>query len=539
MTAAPPVIVAPASLSLASYAVSGVSVADPFAASNPGLMTLNLSAQFGAVAVSGSAPAQHVTISATLIGVNAALATLSYTPPVPAVADAITVNAWNQQGSQTTISIGVAAPTSVPAPSPPPTGTQASRIADLLSMTGANMFPSLVADQNVWGSYPADYTPATVIAAMEWLTNGSGVMPLGRVYFFAADLALLSTWLPQLAATGMRFSVAIGANGGMADVPALLQLAANPANAVAMIEGLNEPNNDFGSGVIPVAATIAVQAALWAGKPAGVKVAGPSIVFGLPYPEGYIAEYATAAELAALTATMDVANGHFYPPALCDLDDGSGRGGAFADVVDGLGQCYPGKPLALTEFEPTLYLAGAPGGNATLDAYYLPLFLLSAFDKGIRTAVWFPLFDFGTAYTCGLFPGNAANPRPAAWAIRKLHTLAGDPGATARTFTPGRLAYTVSGGAPPISAASPGTGLQTSLFQASDGRFFLFLCNAQVAPVGTTQTVTVTFARPPSSVSEYSIDGSPVAPVALATRATPGAWVTGMDACVRLLVIQP
>ena len=544
-----PQITSPATITLGVYSVSGVSVADAFAATNPGSMALNVSATHGTLAIAGHS-GSSIKLSGTLAQVNAFLATLAYTPPATPVADTIEVNVWNQAGQSTTNVIAVAAPSAAAPPvtppvtppvvtppvTPPKAGVQASRIADLLSMTGGcNLFPSIVADQNTWGSYPADYTPATVEAAMAWLTNGSGVMPLSRVYFFADRLALMQEWMPLAAAAGMRFSICIGDGGGTADVPGLLTLAGAPANGIVQIEGLNEPNANG----VTIASSRAVQDALWAGKPTGMTVAGPSIVFGLPEPGGYVTDYADPTDLADLLGHMDVGNVHVYPPSLVDLDDGSNAGGVMAEIVKQLGTVYGGKPLVMTEWQPTLYDAATPGSNPALDGYYAPLMLLSAFRNGIRGAQYFPLLDFGTTYQCGLFPTNATNPRPAAWSIRALHTLTGDVGAGAHTFTPGTLAVTVTGGPGPINAASPETGMGTDLFQASDGRFFLVVRNEQDAAGGAASPVSVEFGTAPTKVTEYGITGDATFDTPLQTVAGQATLATTMNACVRLLVIEP
>ncbi len=421
-------------------------------------------------------------------------------------------------------------------PVTPSTGIKAARSADLLAMTGSNLFPVLAVDDDPWGAWPADYTPATVIAALNLLTNGSGVMPVCRVYFYADREALMAAWLPQLAAVGVRFTIAIGSGGSVADVPGILRLAVNPANGIIQIEGVNEPN---GQSPVAVADTVAAQRALWAGKPPGVRVAGPSIVIGTPFPEGWITGYASGGDMAALLAAMDVANGHFYPPSLCDLDDGSGRGGAFDDVVQGFAKAFPSKPLVLPEWQTTLFDKATPNSDPVLDAYYLPIWLMSAYRLGIRSAQYFPLFDFGTAYVCGLFPKDATNPRPAAWVIRALHTLMGDHGATRFTFTPGSLDYTLSGGAPPINAASPHTGTQSALFQASDGRFFIPVWNAQVAPSGAALPTTLKFGTAPHQITEYAITGDAGSTTPLQTIQNVTSVTTAMGAAFHLFVVTP
>src|SRR5262245_11163969 len=59
-----------------------------------------------------------------------------------------------------------------PGPDPGPgTGVQAKRIVDLVELFGVNTFSSMDTG-NIWGSWPADYRPQTVIAALNWITNG-------------------------------------------------------------------------------------------------------------------------------------------------------------------------------------------------------------------------------------------------------------------------------------------------------------------------------------------------------------------------------
>jgi hypothetical protein len=400
-------------------------------------------------------------------------------------------------------------------------------------MGGCNLFPVIDIATDPWGSYPADYTPATVLAAMAWLTNGSGIMPMSRVYFFADRLPLMQQWLPLVAAGGVRFTICIGDGGGMESVAGLLSLAASIPTGIVQIEGLNEPNENG----VAIAVTRSVQNALWAGKPAGIKVAGPSIVIGTPGPAGWITGYADPTDLADLIAHMDMGNVHIYPSSVADLDDGGNAGGQMAEIVTQVSAAYGGKPLTMTEWQPTLY--NGTGTNTTLDGYYAPLQILSAFRNGIRQAMYFPLFDFGTSYECGLFPVNATNPRPAAWSIRAMHTLTGDLGATARTFTPGRLAYAVSGGPGPINAASPQTGIGSDLFQSSDGRYFLFLRNEQIAAGGADFPVSVTFGTAPSKVTEYGITGDVTFNAPIQTVTGQATIATTMNACVRLLVINP
>jgi serralysin len=93
--------------------VGSVSVADAFAASNPGTMVLNVGATRGLIVMtSGGAElagsgTHAMSVTGTLAQINADLATLTYTAGSSAGADTISVNVWDQAGLDATKSIGV------------------------------------------------------------------------------------------------------------------------------------------------------------------------------------------------------------------------------------------------------------------------------------------------------------------------------------------------------------------------------------------------------------------------------------------------
>ena len=556
---APPVINAPETVSVSQgIPIPGCSVTDPYAATAGGTMALNLSCDHGDVQISDPVKSgKKVTVNAPLTGINAALATLSYLPPAMLVDDAISINVWNQAGQESTRRIAVSANGGVtvppqpvvppetitppdPGPGPSPgNGIQASRIADFLcNYSGCDMFPSMD-EGNVWGSWPADYRPDTVIAAYDWLMNGSTNYPINRVYTASYRMEILRPWLPLLAERGHRFVGGVAANGEVADAEATLELARDPANGMIMVEGLNEPNTNFGYGEVPPQMTKDIQDHLWKNKLPGIPVVGPSIVFGLPYPEGYITPgYCSAEDIAYLNARMDIIAGHFYPPNVCDLDGGANRDGAFDDVVIGLRKAYGSdKPISMTEWQTTLY--GVNGTDDHLDGYYTPWMMLSAWRLKIHSMMWYPLFDYGTHHPCGFFPKDANNPRPSAYAMRAMHTLAGDRGANARTFQPGKLDYTVEGGHGPINEASPNSGTQHALFQRSNGEFLLFVYNEQIEPEGDEREVTVRFGTAPKRVSEYEVKPNASFDQPVLTTSAQTVHLTSMHATTRLLVIEP
>jgi hypothetical protein len=430
----------------------------------------------------------------------------------------------------------IAPPPALPAPS---TGMQAARIADLMNVLSVVAFPITDQNNDPWGSWPADYSAATTVAALDYLTAGSGLPINLRVYHYAGRETVTAPWLRQVhAATGARVSVAVGGGGGMADVPSMLALAADPATGIAWAEGINEPNN---IGPVPAATTIAVQQAIKAGLPGGVVNVGPSIVFGLPFPAGYISPpYFSTTDLATINGLIGHANGHFYPPTLPDLNDGSGMG-AFDDVVSGLGIAYQRKPIDLTEWHPTLFNANGQTANDKLAAYYGLQFLVRAWQLGVEQASWFALFDFGTIYRCGLFPTNATNPRAAAIALRALYVLTGDHGVTKSTFAPGRLPVAISGQQPAI-AGSPRTGGNLAVFEASDGRYFILFWDAAVVPGGAASPWTFSFAgTPPVSVKEYNLQGvaTDTTPIQTVIAPATARVISQMPAAFHLMVVQP
>jgi serralysin len=115
-TSTGPVITVPASDSVtagATTTVSGVSVADAFAASNPGSMVLNVGDTTGLIAMTSDGTklagsgTHSMSVTGTLAQINADLATLTYTAGSSAGSDSISVNVWDQAGLDSTKTIGV------------------------------------------------------------------------------------------------------------------------------------------------------------------------------------------------------------------------------------------------------------------------------------------------------------------------------------------------------------------------------------------------------------------------------------------------
>lgn len=370
-------------------------------------------------------------------------------------------------------------------------GVQAARIADLLERFGVNCFSQHDTNWNPWGAWPIEYTAATTIKGIQEITGSSGYTINVRAFYYAgretqAGGGDLAAWCPAVnAATGAKMSLAIGQGGTAQDAQALATwLGTTVTPWLGWIEGVNEPN-----GVAPVdlATTEAAQADLPTAT--GATLLGPSIVIGLPHPEGWITGYLGATGAAAILAHANVLNVHYYPSTLVSLDDGSLHDGEIEDVFVGEWTGWGSHdPQIITEWHPTYYnAAGQFAGGDALAAYYAPIFMVEAYRCGFEGYFWFSLFDFGTT-PCGLIAQSQSGgatvltPKAAAKTLANLFAICGPAGATKRSFTPGALDFTATGLPPPVNSDSPHTGGQTMLFQRDDGVFLLMLWNAQVPP---------------------------------------------------------
>lgn len=443
-----------------------------------------------------------------------------------------------------------------------PTGTQAYRIADMLEGFGFNIYPmTSFPGTNVYGCQASnDYTTASVIRACGWLTAnaagtlfGSGLTMLQRVWTYQPALGEidLATWCQTVAqVTGCKYTMGAGGAPGSNDSIHYQITQANNShngvsgwtglarNSIAYVENYNEPNGIGGE----TAAQVATAQAEYAGF-TGATVVGPSTVIGLPVPDGYISGY-LGGDAAQVAANSSVWNVHFYPPYNPDFDDGSGRGGMFNDVYQGTNTGYGAtKPQIITEWHPTLHNHSGNNVVQAYDAYYAPMFILSAFRLGYLGYIWWSLYDFDNAGFAGtgLWPGSALTdaPRQTAYVLRAMYSLTGDTGGAVRhTFAPGKINYTVSG-LPTPASGSPNSGGQTMLFQNSTGKFFLFVWDSQETPGGRAVPVVIDFnSHAMSNVTEYNLANvNSTSPTVVQSINSCTSIVVSLAAEVHLLVI--
>jgi len=429
------------------------------------------------------------------------------------------------------------------------TGTQANRIADCLQRFGVNTFSRL--NNNgypwSWGGSQGSYDSATTGRAINYITGGSGLTINDREYHHDGSSTPITplqiTWMHQVyQETGSPFTIAIGAGGTANDIPGLVTITQdsvnNGLNYAKWIEGINEPNTNFGSGTIPVATTSSVQASLYSqihAVTSNVPVEEPSVVFGLPSPASYLNTYLGSYK-AAITANSDQSNIHLYPSYSPNSAYTSSVNGIMADVDAAFDSVFPGLPKINTEFHPTLY-AKTHQNDHTYDAYWGPIALLSSYvDYDWQATFWFALFDYNSAtMQCGLFTTSDASPRPAANAYRALFQLTGDQGVNKSSFTPGKLNVTVTG-LPPAPTGAPYAGGRWALFENSSSQYFLIIWNEQNTISAVTTPVTVTFnSHPMTKVVEYNITSGGGTPVQSLTNVT--SMTVNLDTSVRVLQV--
>jgi hypothetical protein len=430
------------------------------------------------------------------------------------------------------------------------TGTQANRIADCLQRFGVNTFSELNNNGYLWswGGSQGSYDPATTGRAINYITGGSGLTINDREYHRDLDgttalTPLQITWIRAVyQATGSPFTIAIAADGGQGDVPGIVSIVQDSVssglNYVKWAEGINEPNNNFGSGTTPIATTASVQTSLYQQIHAitpNVTVAAPSIIFGLPNPGAWLTSYLGTYQ-STILANSDANNIHLYPPYSPNGAYSGSINGTLADVNAAYNTVLPGKPAINTEYHPTLYSNIHPS-DRTYDAYWGPIDLLSSYaDYNWQAVFWFALFDYNSvSMQCGLFATSDANPYPAASAYRALFQLTGDSGATKSSFTTGKINVTISG-LPAAPTGAPHAGGRWTLFENSSNQYFLMLWNEQNTISATTTPVTVTFnSHNMRQVQEFNITSGSETPVQSPTNVH--TMTVNLDTSLRLLRI--
>jgi len=264
--------------------------------------------------------------------------------------------------------------------------------------------------------------------------------------------------MKELADQGIRFNLIVGPPRGSQDYSTLShfgRLLQYALPVVESFEGLNE--HDLSRRPDWVSEVRSCQQALYTAvkadpRTASLPVYGPSI--GHP---------TNAAQVGDISQWMDFGSIHPYPggmPPLANLTDHENK----------LQPVVGSRPLVATEtgyHTATAWTGEHPAVSEQAMARYVPRLFLEYFDAGISRTYLYELIDEGTSNVdreqkFGLLRADGTE-KPAYGALRNLIAVLRDPGAG---FTPGELDYTLSGDT---------TGVETTLLQKRDGRFYLVL----------------------------------------------------------------
>jgi hypothetical protein len=452
-------------------------------------------------------------------------------------------------------------------PDPETEGVQATRIAFLIENFGINTFSQTSPDYNLWGTWPAYYMPDSVCAALDFLTADSGFQLPIREYHYADKGSMQTQWLREIRQSypETEATFCVSCNGSVSDAESVLAMARDPTLGIRWIEGINEPNMDFGWGTVPVEQTMDVQRVLCANCPEGVGLMGPSVVAGCPEADDWIKGY-FGGYMTELNGLIDYGNGHYYPP-YCPCPAGTSY--SIDEYVGWLWDAYGQHAIMMTEFHSTLYAASSadpattPRGPSIIaaiiaklngrlrdregnerdppplptlqaseakDGFFLLLTLLTCTKHGTLGLWWYALYDYGSTYECGLFPERyAEHPRSPAYAIRNLCLVTGDKGER-RTFETHKLGVAVEG--LPDDA-------DWDVYESSDGRFFvpIWRPGETMDSVAAAQ-VTVRFARAPRRVVHWDLLHGPE-PLRMNEWEGPTELTVPLPPGVPFLVIEP
>jgi serralysin len=215
-----PSITLPASESVttgSTTAITGVSITDAFAASNPGSLALNVSGDSGEISMTGANGAalpgsgtDSISVSGTLAQINAWLATLTYTAVSGAGYDSISIDVWDQAGLEADQSVSVTiAAAATPPTDPPPAGPSIA----------------LPASESVYAGSTTDISGVAVTDAFAASNPGSMVL---NVSAGTGDIAMTGANGAALSGSGTQ---AISVTGTLAQINADLATLAYTAGS--------------------------------------------------------------------------------------------------------------------------------------------------------------------------------------------------------------------------------------------------------------------------------------------------------------------
>jgi len=263
-----------------------------------------------------------------------------------------------------------------------------------------------------------------------------------------------SLWQQVSAATGAKFDDYIGETspaGMQTDLNLIPQLAQE--GILNYIEGGNEEDDAYpvSLGNNQYIAAQFQQQVAQLGQQLGLPVINLSFGAGWTAANNWQGDYGTVGDLSAFT---DYANAHSYPMMGQTVDSVTTRMNGLANLA------ASGRPVITTEigWDLNLGFSQQQVATAVLDA------VMDGIKDGDVKTYFYALFDDGSG-RFGLMNQDGSS-TPAGQALHNLTTLLADTGATATSFTPGSLNYTLSSG-----------GDSSVLMQKSDGTYWLSVWN--------------------------------------------------------------
>ena len=297
------------------------------------------------------------------------------------------------------------------------------------------------------------------------------------------------------------------------------------------LESIEFPNEwDINGGANWVNSAQVMLPQIWAaGNNLGVPVLGPSLT-----------QASSFSKLGDVSRYMEYANVHDYQgnrnpetPGWGGGVDAQGNGyGSILWNEDMAHEYAPGLPVISTE---TGFQTGTSGSTIpeTVEGTYAPRVYLARFKRGIRRTYMYELIDSPNGWSSYGLLRYDLSPKPAYTAIQNLQEMLQD---NDTTFTPGKLAYTLSGNT---------SGVETLLMQKSNGQYWLAVwlngsiwdVNHGVATSLAPQQVTLTLKKgiTASYAAFFQSDGT-------VTKVSPGTskYTFNASSCVTMIqIIRP
>ncbi len=265
----------------------------------------------------------------------------------------------------------------------------------------------------------------------------------------------------QLAAAGIKTNYVMPISS--TTTPALVESVTKQLGDIEAVEGPNECDLTGNCGTTPAEGLANMLAFM-------PTVDGSGTAAKVPVFAASLAQYPSFSEVGNLVSEMTYNNLHVYnngrnpgtPGWFCTDAEGNGCWSLpfWLDMtqIDG-----PKMPVVMTETgyvmvdNPQQYQIPESTG-----ASYIPRTLLLTYMHGIKRTYLYELLDEWSSPGYGLIDENM-NPKPAFVALQNLIANLTDKGSS---FTPGKLAYSLTGG---------GSTLKQILFQKRDGSFWLVL----------------------------------------------------------------